>query len=130
VAIVVLDASALIAFLDARDADHAGAVGALQRHERASLVLPASAYAEVLVGPLRRQPAAVAMIEDLLRILAIRVEPLTSDIARRAAALRARHVPLGLPDAFVLATAEILDAAAVVTADRAWTKISRRVQTI
>jgi predicted nucleic acid-binding protein len=47
-----------------------------------------------------------------------------------AAALRARHRSLRLPDALVLATAEVLGAAKVLTADRARTKISRKVRLI
>lgn len=129
-AVVVLDASVLIAFLDANDAHHPAAVEALRAHERETLVLPASAYAEVLVGPLRRRAAAVATIQALLSALAVRIEPLTADIAVAAASLRARHPSLRLPDAFVLATADTLDDAIVLTADRAWRKISRRVRAI
>jgi predicted nucleic acid-binding protein len=79
-------------------------------------VLPASAYAEVLVGLTRGGPAAVARVEQFVADLGIGIEPLTAPIARRAAALRARHTALRLPDALVLATADALDAP-VLTAD-------------
>jgi len=84
------------------------------------LVLPASAYAEILVAPLRRGPEAVAKARQVMTHLGIRIEPLTSEVADRAATLRARHDSLRLPDALVLATGEALEADAVLTADRAW----------
>ena len=129
-AVVVLDASVLIAFFDASDAHHSAAVAALRSHEHESLVLPASAYAELLVGPLRRRPSTAAVIDDFLEALVARIEPLVAGIARAAAVLRARHTAFRLPDAFVLATAEVLDATVVLTADRAWAKVSRRVRAI
>jgi hypothetical protein len=60
----------------------------------------------------------------------MRVEPLTATMARRAAALRARHPALRLPDALVLATGELLDAAAILTAARAWARVSLRARVI
>src|SRR5579883_1007836 len=55
-AVIVLDASVVIAFLDSSDAHHASAVAALAAHQSEQLVLPASTYAEILVGPYRRGP--------------------------------------------------------------------------
>lgn len=129
-AVVVVDASVMIGFLDGSDRHHRGAVAALTASRDASLVLPASAYAEILVGPARRGVEALAVVDDALAALAIHVEPVTHAIARRAAVLRARHAPLRLPDALVLATADILAAATVLTADRAWPRISRRARVI
>ena len=51
-------------------------------------------------------------------------------IAHRAAALRARHRALTLPDALVLATGDVLDATAVLTTDGAWRRFSRRARAI
>jgi predicted nucleic acid-binding protein len=130
VALIVLDASVVIAFLDSSDAHHEAAVSALRAHHADALVLPVSAYAEILVGPLRRGEEAVARVAQFLADLAIRIEPLNADLARRAAALRAQHVFLRLADALVIATAEHMDAAVLLTADRAWSRVSRRVATI
>jgi len=47
------------------------------------------------------------------------------DIAASAAALRARHRTLKLPDALVIATASELDADRLVTTDRRWPARSR-----
>ena len=128
-AIVVLDASIVIAFLDANDAHHAAAVEAFGRARREALVLPSSAYAEILVDPWRRGPDAVALVRRFLTDLGIRIEPLTADIAERAARLRSGHRTLRLPDALVLATADALDATAL-TCDRSWPRVSRRARVI
>ena len=93
-------------------------------------MLPATAYAEVLVAPARRGAAAVDRVDEALAALALRVEPVTPAIARAAATLRARHRSLRLPDALVLATADVLGAANVLTADRAWSRISRKVRVV
>ena len=128
-AIVVVDASVVIALLDAGDAHHAAAVATLAETGRERLILPASAYAEILVDPWRRGADAVAVIRRFVTDLGIHVEPLTPDIAERAARLRARHGALRLPDALVLATADALDAVAL-TCDRAWPRASRRARVI
>lgn len=128
--IVVLDTSIVIAFRDPADAHHAAAVAAFTRHQGDELVLPASAYAEALVGPSRRGPAAMASFEQFTSDLAVRIEPLSHEIARRVARLRAHHGSLRLPDALVLATGDVLDASIVLTADTAWPKVSRRTRLI
>jgi predicted nucleic acid-binding protein len=130
VAIVVLDASVVIAFLDAADTHHAAAVAALAKVRSRELVLPASAYAEMLVGPARRGRQAMVAAREFVADLALRVEPLSADIAERAAVLRATHRSLRLPDALVLATADALDALSVLTADRTWPRVSRRARAI
>ena len=128
-AIVVVDASVVIALLDGGDAHHAAAVATLAGMGRERLILPASAYAEILVDPWRRGADAVAVIRRFVTDLGIHIEPLTPDIAERAARLRARHGALRLPDALVLATADALDAIAL-TCDRAWPRASRRARVI
>jgi predicted nucleic acid-binding protein len=120
----------VIAFREPADAHHGAAVAAFVRHQGDELVLPASAYAEALVGPARRGPAALASFDRFVVDLAVRVEPLTREIARQAARLRSRHLALRLPDALVLATGDVLGAGAVLTADAAWPKVSRRVRVI
>lgn len=129
-ALLVADASIIIAFLETRDPLHAralDAVAALRDHE---FVLPTSAYAEVLVGPNRRGPRFVEQTEHLLSAFPVRLEPISPEIARRAAQLRSRHASLLLADALVLATGDTLDADLVLTGDRDWPRISKRVRVI
>lgn len=125
--VTVLDAGVLIGFLDAHDIHHEAAHAALRdAHERNDrLVLPASAFAEVLVGPSRAGDDAVAAVWDLVDRLPVVIEPLGAEIAVAAAATRARHPSLKLPDALVVATAGHLDADHLVTTDRAWPSRSK-----
>lgn len=127
-AVLVLDASVVIAFFDRADAHHLAAKAALDATGENELVLPASAYSEALVVPWRRASADAA--DRALADLAIRVEPLSREIARRAAQLRSRQEALRLADAIVLATGDVLEAAAVLTADRRWPRFSKRARVI
>jgi len=123
VALTILDAGVLIAVLDGDDAHHASAEDALRDAFAAGddLVLPASAYAECLVAPLRRGPHAARTVDDLLDALPARVVPITRDVAREAAELRARHGrALRLPDALVVATAIAERGDRVLTTDARW----------
>ena len=93
------------------------------------MVIPSSAYAEILVDPWRRGPDAVALVKRFLMDLGVRIEPLTAAMAERAARLRASHRALRLPDALVLATADTLGASAL-TCDRSWPRLSRRARLV
>ena len=88
-ALVVLDASVVIAFLDADDAHHERAVTAITARRADELVVPASVYAETLVRPFREGAAALARAERFFADFAIRIEPLSREIVRRAANYRA-----------------------------------------
>jgi predicted nucleic acid-binding protein len=120
--LTVLDAGVVIGVLDRDDAHHEGAHAALDEAltRNDTLALPASAFAETLVGPSRRGPEAVAVVQELIDRLPIEVIALNVDIAVAAAALRARHKSLKLPDALVIATADTLDADHLLTTDRRW----------
>jgi PIN domain nuclease of toxin-antitoxin system len=128
VARLILDASVVIAFLDPGDASHEAAVSALSA-STGPRTIPASVLAEVLVHPYREGAAAARQVERVVAALATDVAPLTEEIARAAARLRARHARLRLPDALVLATGEALGAE-VLTADRALGAVSSRVRVI
>jgi predicted nucleic acid-binding protein len=125
--LTVLDAGVVIAGLDADDAHYAAAGVALNaaRNRGDSFVLPASAYAEVLVRPAARGPATVARVDAALDGLAISIADADRDIARLAATLRARHPSLRLPDALVIATAVELGADHLLTTDRRWKSLRR-----
>jgi predicted nucleic acid-binding protein len=127
VALVVVDASVMIAFLDPEDALHDPSVGALSKHQHDDLGIPASVYAEILVAPYRAGAQAVAEVDAFLTDFAVTIAPTTAAIARAAARLQSRRKGLRLPDALVLATADEVGADRVLTGDESWTKISRRV---
>lgn len=128
--LTVLDAGPVIAVLDPRDAHHAAAIANLDGAERSGdrFVMPASAYAECLVSPSRRGRNAVRSVDRYLEDLAAAIEPITREVAREAAALRARHGQrLPFPDALVVATAVVLRADWILTTDTGWPELPVRV---
>jgi predicted nucleic acid-binding protein len=110
---IALDASVVIAFLDALDAQHEYAVEVLRPHlvPGNRLLLPASAYAEVLIKPMQQGTASV--VDGFVNDARMEIVPFDGVIARRAAQLRAEYSSLRLPDAMVLATALECDASLV-----------------
>jgi len=128
VGLIVLDASVVIAARDRDDAHHDNVTAALRARDRsADLAVPASAYAEAMVGPTQRGAAAVRRADALFDELA-RIEPVTRPVAKMAAALRLRG--LRLPDALVVAAGIELDADAVWTTDARWRRFDKRVRVI
>ncbi|MGH2444584.1 MAG: type II toxin-antitoxin system VapC family toxin [Candidatus Limnocylindria bacterium] len=132
-ALTVLDAGVIIGVLDANDAHHEQArravVDATERGD--SLAVPASAYAETQVGPARRGRDALQAVDDFLFDLAADVEPITRQVAVRAAQLRARHgARLRLPDALVVALALHLKADRILTPDRGWPRLGVHVEVV
>jgi predicted nucleic acid-binding protein len=123
VALIVLDASVVIAHLDPSDAHHSEATALLLEHADDDLRLPASAYAETLVDPARAGRLDDA--RNLIEALGLQIEPIDSAIAERAASLGAPKRGPRLPDALFLACGEVLDADAIVTADRRWRRFDR-----
>lgn len=131
--LTVLDAGVLIAVLDADDVhhDHARKAIAAMRDRGDRLVVPASAYAEILVAPLRESRAKGDAVDVFVDALPAEVEPATRAIASLAAELRARHgTRLRLPDALVVATAINLRAARVVTTDARWPDLAMPVEVV
>ena len=83
--------------------------------------------AEILVRPFRRGPTAVATAEAFLRHFAgMRLVPVTYDVAREGARLRA-STDLPMPDALIVASALVAGVDAIVTADRTWRQRLREV---
>lgn len=115
-ALIVLDASVVIAHLDPADLLHRQARSALLERADDDLRLPASAYAESLVDPARKGRLDEA--RDAIAALQLQIVPIDGPLAELAASLRARERALRLPDALVLACGRLLDADVVLTADR------------
>lgn len=112
---IVLDASVLIAHLDAGDAHHALATKRLLEAADEPFGASTITLAEVLVGPIRagRQAAADAAL-DALEVAEL---PLPPRAAARLALLRA-ETGLKLPDCCVLLVAEVADAGVLTFDDR------------
>jgi predicted nucleic acid-binding protein len=123
--LIVLDASVAIAALAADDAHHEAAVAALAGAGEDELVLAATTRAEILVGPARAGGNAIAAARDFVDgCETVLVSDATAD---GAAALKARHRALSLPDAIALVVAEMIEADAIWTFDRRWRDIQQRV---
>ena len=127
-ALVVLDASALIALLDPNDALHAAARLEFNQFAGEDLAVPASALAETLVAPARSGKLEEAKRQ--IQALDLRIADQGEAVAVEAARLRSRHRRLRLPDALVLATAEVLGAKVLLTGDANWKAIAKRVRVI
>ena len=127
-ALIVLDASVVIALLDPADALHAAAKREFDRVAGDDLALPASALAETLVAPAR--VGRVAAVRGQLNALEIRIVEGGEEVAVVAAEMRARHKGLRLPDALVLATAELLEAELLLTGDASWKGLSGKVRIV
>jgi predicted nucleic acid-binding protein len=109
--VIVLDASVLIAYLDAEDAQHRTAESLLAREVDDEFAVNPLTLAEVLVGPSRigRLDAA----RSALRELEVTEQPFPADTAVRLARLRT-DTGLRMPDCCVLLAAQ--DATARVAA--------------
>lgn len=128
-ALTALDASVLIALLDPDDPHHAAARAAFDAHADDDLRIPAHTLAEALVHAARVGKEREA--RRLIGSLEIAVDAVDESVAVGAARLRARHgSALRLPDALVLAYADIRKADRVLTADSRWTRWSRRAEVV
>ena len=108
---IVLDASVLIAYLDAEDAQHEAAETLLAREIDDDFAANPLTVAEVLVGPSRTGRLDAA--RSALRELEVVEQPFPVETAVRLARLRA-DTGLRMPDCCVLLAAQ--DAAARIAA--------------
>lgn len=123
---VILDSSVLIALVDAEDAHHVAARDAVAsaRANGARFVVPVVAYAEFMVRPFLEDPPQIERRDGIIEAIPATVEPATRKIGREAASLRAAHGRrMALPDAMIVATAVVLGADSIITADAGWPPI-------
>lgn len=122
--VTVLDCSVLIALVDASDAHHAAARTAVRsgRDHGDEFIVPVAAYAEFMVRSHQKVDGSMIAFRDgLIDAIPARVEPATRATGRQAAAVRARHGQrVKLPDALIIATAIIIGADRILTADARW----------
>jgi predicted nucleic acid-binding protein len=121
---VALDSDAVIGFLDLGDALHEPADAAIRDLAREqSLFVSAVTYAEVLTGA-RLGHHDEDHLTGFFAELISAVIPVDIHVAALAAELRARAKSLRMPDALILATAEIdPEVELVLTGDTAAAKI-------
>ena len=102
-AVVVFDSDVPIGFLNADDAHHEDAIAWVERAMTPGTRRMVSAvnYSEILIGPIRAGSSEI--VDEMLSRFGIETMVIDMDLARRAAAVRAR-TDLKLPDASALAT--------------------------
>lgn len=123
--LTTLDSAVVIGFLHPDDVHHQAAdalLGAVEERED-ELMVSTVTYSEVLVAPLKRGAREAAAAEGFLNEFIRRVEPVSVEIARLAARIRAKNAGVSLPDAVIIATAEHHSADRVITADRRWKSV-------
>jgi hypothetical protein len=99
--------------------------------EDVQLVLPATAYADVVVGAYRKSRRAVLAVQERVDALEIAITPVTREMAECAAFLLSRRKSgLRLPDAVVLAAADVLRADEVLTARKTFAALHPRARAI
>jgi predicted nucleic acid-binding protein len=127
---VLLDTSAVLAYLSGAEPASAAAaaiIDGLVASGRNQAIVSAITVTEALVRPMRAvSPTAVRLVDDfLLHFPNLRVEPVTSAVAREAARIRAATAA-PVPDALILATAVVASAAVVFGTDRSWPGVAKR----
>ncbi|HEV3095328.1 MAG TPA: PIN domain-containing protein [Solirubrobacteraceae bacterium] len=122
--LILLDSTVIVGFLDADDALHEVTVAKFKEVvDSGPLVASVISYAEVMTGvALGHHPKENvegffdAFVKDLL--------PVDRPVAARAATLRGKRRSLPMPDALILATADLqADVDMVLCADGDWPKV-------
>ena len=122
-ALVLVDSAPIIYTLEAHGKFAARFASLFQRHAKGEIILAVTTVtiAEVLVGPLKAGEEALAKRYRAV-LEAWQVVDLTCDIAESAARLRGKY-GLKLPDAIQAASALAINADALVTHDRDFSKL-------
>jgi predicted nucleic acid-binding protein len=118
--VALLDSVAVAGFLDRDDAFHVAADARVRELAgRETLIVSVITYAELLTGAGRghhEQTAVRGFFDQLIDTICEVDRP----VAERAAELRLHTPSLKMPDALILATADLANAGLVVTGDDRW----------
>lgn len=123
--LILLDSTVIVGFLDGDDALHDVSVAKLRElagtHPLAASVV---SYAEVMTGAAlghHQQERVTGFFDALIRDLL----PVDRDVAARASELRGKRRSLPMPDALILATADLhAEIDTVLCADRDWSRVA------
>ncbi|MGH3714537.1 MAG: type II toxin-antitoxin system VapC family toxin [Micromonosporaceae bacterium] len=92
--------------------------------------MPATVLAETLVSTARYRPSSLGGVRTLLTQMFGPARVIDEEVAVQAAALRAKHRSLRLPDALVIAVGIVDDASMILTADKRWAAVDQRVEVL
>jgi predicted nucleic acid-binding protein len=124
VGLILLDSTVIVGFLDADDALHEVAVATFKKVASGHpLVASVVSYAEVMTGvSLGHHPRQ--KVEGFFEVLVKDLLPVDRAVAARAATLRGGRKSLSMPDALILATADLVpEVETIVCADGDWPKV-------
>ncbi len=129
-ATILLDTSAILAYLSGAEPTSPAAAMVLDRMVatgRNAAILSVVTVTETLVRPMRSgSDQAVHLVEAFLeRFPNLRVEPVTREVARRAASIRAATAA-PTPDALILATGVTAGAPIAISHDLRWARVIKR----
>jgi predicted nucleic acid-binding protein len=123
---IVLDTSACIYLLDGGDRQRKVRASIAGEH---TLLISTVTVAELLVAPIRSDdPVALAQADALIEML--EVVTASEAIARAAAAVRAAHGRIKMPDALIIATAAACGADRVIGNDRGWVGVCSNLELV
>jgi predicted nucleic acid-binding protein len=122
--LILLDSTVIVGFLDGDDALHEVAVAKLKEvFGRTSLVASTVSYAEVMTGVARGHHPK-QQVERFFDVVVTDLLAVDRPVAARAATLRGKRVSLRMPDALILATADVhSEVDTVLCADADWPKV-------
>ena len=121
---ILLDSNLIVGFLDADDSLHQVTVAKIEEIvANHPLVASVVSYAEVMTGvSLGHHPKKT--VERFFDVLIKELLPVDRLVAARAAELRGKRVSLKMPDALILATADLHeDIKTVLCADTEWPNV-------
>jgi len=122
VAVVLIDSVAIVAYLDATNVFHAAADEAITTAAADDrLITSAVNYAELLTGA-KLGHHDEKIVRGFFSELVSEIAPVGPEVAERAAELRGAMKGLRLPDALVVATADLW-ADVLIGADDRWAKL-------
>src|SRR5206468_1594081 len=129
---IVVDSSLVIAIFDTTDCHHEPTLARLRAHraDGHGFTIPASVHSEVLVGAFRASRQAAESRHADLRRLFGPARVVDEAVAAEAALLRSKHKSLRLPDALVIATGIVDEADVILTADKRWADVDRRIEVL
>ncbi|MGH2853577.1 MAG: type II toxin-antitoxin system VapC family toxin [Solirubrobacteraceae bacterium] len=122
--LILLDSTVIVGFLDADDALHEVTVARFKEVAGSHpLVASVISYAEVMTGvSLGHHPQA--SVEGFFDVMVRDLLPVDRPVAARAATLRGKRRSLSMPDALILATADLQpNVETVLCADSDWAKV-------
>lgn len=123
----VFDSNVVIAAFANEDVNHEVCEQAFLDTDLSLRVASVVTYSEVMMGAFSHSSEAVSYVDTIFGKMFAKVEPVSLEIASRAARIRAENPSIKLPDAMVVATGEHVGAE-IVTVDKKLKKLGKNIK--